>query len=543
MEQYPVGLYEEVVTKALDDVLSRLDAEGVVAERRPIDDGEAATVLAQHLAGALFAALRKVRPSGSESRLEVQASLANEVLQVVARRLDPTGDDSRFSEVSETREQLLALARAAGPLEAGAPIERPAIPLTQSDLLVNARDEHRIGAELRRELRSADSVDLICAFLKWTGYRILSEPLEQFLQSGRTLRVITSAYMGATDPKVLDHLDQLGALVRVSCDIRRTRLHAKAWLFHRASGYDTAFIGSSNMSKTALLDGLEWNVRLSGRETPNVLEKFKATFDSYWEDREFEDYARPGGRDAFVKALDEERGGTIVSPMDVLPSVDLRPYGYQEEILERLAVERTRGHTRNLVVAATGTGKTIIAAFDFRRLREAWRAEHDGTGREPRMLFVAHRQEILEQSQATFRLVLRDRAFGELFVGGRRPREGRHVFASIQSLSRADLDELDPAAFDVVVVDEFHHAEAPTYRRVLSHLQPRVLLGLTATPERTDGKNVKDEWFDGRYAAELRLWDALEKGLLCPFQYFGVSDGTDLAQAAMAPRPIRLARA
>jgi len=178
------------------------------------------------------------------------------------------------------------------------------------------------------------------------------------------------------------------------------------------------------------------------------------------------------------------------------------------------------GGRRNLVVAATGTGKTMIAAFDFARL------QRDRPN--ARLLFVAHRKEIFARSRRLFRLVLRSPQFGGLLVAGGRPTDDRHVFASIQSLSQIDLSaELAPEHYDVVIVDEFHHAEAPTYQRLLDHLRPWTLLGLTATPERSDGQDIL-HWFDGRIAAELRLWDALEQGHLCPFQYFGVGDNVDL---------------
>jgi superfamily II DNA or RNA helicase len=193
-------------------------------------------------------------------------------------------------------------------------------------------------------------------------------------------------------------------------------------------------------------------------------------------------------------------------------------------MLEALRVEREHGHFKNLVVAPTGTGKTLVAAFDYRELRaKLTRA---------RLLFVAHRERILTQSRDAFAAVLRDPGFGELLTGEHEAARGEHVFATIQSLSRMSFaEELRPDHFDVVVVDEFHHAEAPTYERLLEHVRPRVLLGLTATPERFDGKDVR-RWFDGRTAYEMRLWEALEQGLLAPFQYFGVKDSVDLDDVA-----------
>jgi superfamily II DNA or RNA helicase len=191
-------------------------------------------------------------------------------------------------------------------------------------------------------------------------------------------------------------------------------------------------------------------------------------------------------------------------------------------MLEALDVERSvHDRHRNLVVAATGTGKTVVAALDYRGLCDV------GAGELPALLFVAHRKEILEQSLRTYREVLADASFGELYVGGARPERWRHVFASVQSLTAYGVTNIPADTYDVVVIDEFHHAEARTYRRILNHLQPKELLGLTATPERADGTDVRS-FFDGRTAAELRLWDALGADLLCPFHYFAVADGTDL---------------
>ena len=311
----------------------------------------------------------------------------------------------------------------------------------------------------------------------------------------------------------------------MSYDTRTTRLHAKAWLFERFSGFSTAFIGSSNLTHSAMLDGVEWNVRLAEASTPNLIEKFKAAFESYWADPDYEAYDPSRDAERFDNAV---RPTAVFEPSHVF-HFDLQPWPFQREMLQRLQAERERHHRhRNLVVAATGTGKTLVAAFDFRRLRES--------RQNPSLLFVAHRREILSgESLAASRAVLRDGSFGELLVDGHRPERNRHVFASIQSLAHIELDAITPDAFDVVVVDEFHHAAAPTYERLLNSLRPRILLGLTATPERTDGRSVL-EWFDGRIAVELRLWDALERGLLCPFQYFGLHDGTDLSHLQWSRR-------
>jgi superfamily II DNA or RNA helicase len=299
----------------------------------------------------------------------------------------------------------------------------------------------------------------------------------------------------------------------VSYDTSSTRLHAKAWIFHRESGYSTAYIGSSNLTHSAQALGLEWNVRVSAVRNPDAVAKMAAVFTSYWESRDFTVYDATefARRTEALEAPDV----MLLSPIEL----ELRPF--QEALLEHVVLARHQGHHRNLLVAATGTGKTVIAAVDYARLRTE-------LGRS-RLLFIAHREEILDQSRATFRYALRDGAFGEKWVGGQRPSRFEHVFASIQSLHSADVRNIDPAHFDIVVVDEFHHAAAPSYKALLEHLKPVELLGLTATPERSDGLDVLRH-FDGRIAAELRLWDAIDQEYLAPFAYFGVHDGLDLSR-------------
>ena len=244
------------------------------------------------------------------------------------------------------------------------------------------------------------------------------------------------------------------------------------------------------------------------------------TFESHWASEHFEPYDPDVNGEALADALKQHDRRSLGEASTIsFANLDVRPYPHQQRMLEALMVERERhARHRNLVVAATGTGKTVVAALDYRQLG----------GSERSLLFVAHREEILRQSLATYRSVLRDGSFGEIHGGGRIA-AGRHVFAMVQSLHPERLAEIATDAFDVVVVDEFHHAAAATYDQLLNHLQPGELLGLTATPERLDGQDVT-EWFDHRIAVELRLWEAIDQGFLVPFQYFGVADGTDLRQ-------------
>lgn len=514
----PPGLYEALVTRDLSRALEELRRERYDAEEVELDTADAHVALARHVVSTLT---RVLEDFPEKERIDKQLALVNEILALLAERSPGRSEDAPDDVVAPPPRELRALAPPSPTPTAQIPL-RPTIPLSAMDLIVNARGEPRVANALEREIPSSDSIDLLCAFVRWSGIRILEKPLRQHRENGRRLRVITTVYTGSTERKALDFLHSLGAEICVSYDVKTTRLHAKAWLFHRESGFSTAYVGSSNLSRSALLDGVEWNVRLSEIASPELLKKFRGTFESYWNDPEYELYN---------PARDAERFDRAIAPASTtgyddgsFPSIDIHPFTHQSEILEKLDAERQRhGRFRNLVVAATGTGKTIVAALDYKR--------QSIDDRRPSLLFVAHRKEILTQSRSMFRMVLRDGTFGELYVDGHRPDEWKHVFASVQSLQsilKNNPEHLDPAAFDIVIVDEFHHAEAPTYRRLLEHVKPKILLGLTATPERADGQSVL-EWFDGRIAAELRLWDALERQILSPFQYFGLHDETDLS--------------
>lgn len=493
------GLYERLVDAGLARALDDLD-DDLIAHLKDVPDADLRHVVSRHVASAL---VRQITPE-----------LANQILAGLDDEDDaqlPPGKTRQL--VSVERKVTLGTRRSYA--------TRPTTPLSEAALLTNSHGEPSLGAELRAELVSADSVDLLCAFVMWPGIRLLEDELRTLRAHNVPIRVICSTYTGCTDRRTLDRLvNDFGAQVKVHYEIQRTRLHAKAWLFRRNTGFNTGYVGSSNLSSSALLEGVEWNVRISEVATPTLMRKFDATFESYWNDPAFETYLPE--RDAERLDLALAKAGNREQPDDTISisGLAVHPFPHQKLILEQIEAERVvhRRH-RNLVVAATGTGKTVIAALDYRRLCQ-------GSERPP-LLFVAHRAEILLQARRTFREVLGDGGFGELWVDGRRPTHGHHVFASVQSLARLDLGEVDPAAYDVVVIDEFHHAEAPSYQRLISHFQPRELLGLTATPERADGVNVAD-FFGGRIAAELRLWDALEAELLTPFHYFAIGDTVDL---------------
>jgi superfamily II DNA or RNA helicase/HKD family nuclease len=506
------GIYDALVTQGLLEAVSR--ANGQVAVLHGVGDADQPEVLARHVRDAVLRALGSTRDPNQ------RVALVNDLLERLAMRDDSLPDGQP--------QQLHSLHPPARPGATTYSEARPSTPLSDAALLTNSHGEPSLGPELRAEIDTSDEVDLICAFVKWYGLRLFERELQRLRLRDAPFRVITTTYMGATDRFALDRLvNDFGAEVKIQYDVNRTRLHAKAWLFRRNTGYDTAYVGSSNLSRAAMLDGIEWNVRLSRIGTPSLLNKFAATFDTYWNDTTFESYDPRRDRDRLDDAL-AALGNRMPSDRVTisLAGLEVRPRPYQVEMLEELEVEReVHDRHRNLVVAATGTGKTVIAAFDYRRLRDAALQRGEPA---PSLLFIAHRKEILQQSLRTYREVLADATFGEPYHSGLRPERWRHVFASVQALQAYDVTTMPANAFDVVVIDEFHHAAAPTYRRLLNHLQPRELVGLTATPERTDGFDLRS-YFGGRTAVELRLWDALSADLLCPFHYFGIADGTELA--------------
>ncbi|MDJ0317313.1 DUF3427 domain-containing protein [Arthrobacter sp. H35-MC1] len=495
------GLYELLHT---DDLGSRLQlVPELQQELIHVDNNISPDILARHVADAVQKVLSGIKA-------EDRVAKTNTILSSI----DPSNRITTGPQQLQSLHHPDALKRRQ--------LRRPTTLLSDSALLTNGKDDPNLAAEIRAEIESADSVDLLCAFIRWTGIRLLDSALRGLKERGGKLRVITTTYMGATERRAIDHLiNEYGAEVKISYETQSTRLHAKAWLFRRNTGFDTAYVGSSNLSQAAMVDGLEWNVRLSNVGTPALLQKFAITFDSYWEQRAFQRYDPEQDADKLDAAL-ARNGGRFTAAPDTLTGLEIQPFLHQEEMLEDLQAERAKGFHRNLLVAATGTGKTVIAALDYKQLCEA-------AGRELSLLFVAHRKEILQQSMTTYRNVMQDGTFGELYVGEHKPKLWKHVFASVQSLSAKGINALPADRFDVVVIDEFHHSAAPTYRKLIDHLEPMELLGLTATPERGDGIHVADVFFEGRTASELRLWDALDADLLVPFHYFGVSDDVDLS--------------
>lgn len=514
------GIYEQLVTKLVTQKVNELEKDAYYINTSKIDKAEAATILSKHLGKTIKQALDLI---GGEHKLETQIEIANKLIQVLRDEID--GSDLEKDLIEAEGEILKAVFSKVDAYFSDFNLHlkeiTPYTRLTHSELFTGGNQDLSLESELKKEIRSADKIDLLVSFIKFKGIIILENELREFTERGGRLRVITTTYMGATDYKAIHLLSQLkNTEVKVSYNTGNERLHAKAYLFFRNTGFHTGYIGSSNFSRSALTDGLEWNMRVTTSEVGHIIAKFQKTFDSYWSSSDFELFNPNVHKEKLIESLKAGKGSKVSDGIGAT-FFDVKPYPFQNEILEKLEVERSvHKRYRNLVVAATGTGKTIISAFDYKRFKN----ENPSA----KLLFLAHRKEILLQSASVYRGILQDNNFGELWVDGIEPTSFQHVFASVQTLNnRLKELNLSPDFFDYIVIDECHHQKANSYRGIINYFQPKVLLGLTATPERMDGGDIKED-FHNRVAAEIRLPEALNRKLLCPFQYFGITDSVDL---------------
>lgn len=535
----PNGLYDQLLTDELSEQIQQHRADQLTLGYL------GAHAASQKLVDALSEQLGKIlqdipvdpgddeEQGGRQARVDTQLGLINGLLvslraQLVQRYPDGDHADSIRLLTSPAR-HLTSIHR-----------DRPAPAMPDTGvaapwLFAASKSSPSLLNELRHELSSSDRVDILMSFITVSGMRKIRDILQSITAMGGNgqfttrLRVLTTTYIGATEAQALDELARLpGCEVRVSLDGRRTRLHAKAWIFERDSGFGTVYVGSANLTQAAMAGGLEWTAKFTERGQADMYTQAKAHFETLWHDSEFFPYHpdRAGHRAALDQALARERGTyKDHTPPQVLSFFDLQPKNYQREMLDQLQTEREHGRNRNLVVAATGTGKTVIAAFDYQRTCTQ-------RGGRPRLLFISHRLEILQQAIRTFREVLRDPGFGQQLAGGIQPDSADHLFVTIDSLHSQDLlGRYGEDHWHTVVFDECHRMAAASFDEVATRIKPKILLGLTATPERSDGKPIL-HYFDcrpdGSPAVEMRLWHALDLQLLAPFEYFACDDDTDL---------------
>ena len=512
------GIYEHIINQETERKMQEAEQSGLVCVQQPIDAAESPQILANYLANAIRQKLEDTEEQ------QDRVNLINRIM-IDAGLLD----DKQIVKPADLLAEVMTQQQSALQNQSNTQTIRPISGFRVSNLFTGGSSTLSLGEEIRREIASADEICFIVSFLKVSGVRILLDDLKKFCgREGTKLRIITTTYCGATQAKAIEQLAALpNTEIRISYNTDIERLHAKSYIFVRNSGMNTAYIGSSNLSKSAQTEGLEWNMRVTSVENPHIIKTALATFEMYWNSPNFEDF-RIGGIEKFNKEIHRNIFHTETADF-VYQRYTLLPH--QKQILDKLRVEREdRGNFKNLIVAATGTGKTVISAFDYQ--------EFARTHSRARILFTAHREEILRQSLNTYRSVLQDANFGTLWVGSNRPQEANeyeHLFVSI-SMFNSRFEEffalLDSEFYDYVVIDEAHHSQADSYRKLFDHFQPQLLVGLTATPERMDGKDLRPD-FGNRISAEIRLPQALQAGLLTPFQYLCISDDTDLSDDSL----------
>ena len=522
------GFYDLVLTEAESAELGSLPSE-LAPSTQSIDTTEAAGRISDALHRVLSKLLEDIGGDDSERTL-AQVAVVNSILADLRKRFPAATLD--FSSVLSPPSVLRGVFRG------GHVCPPPETGLAVPWLFTAGRGSPSLLSELRKEIASCDAVEILVSFITLSGIRKIEDILKSVTACGangkpRTqIRVLTTTYTGATDIEALDILASLpGCEVRVSLDGRRTRLHAKAWIFRRRTGFGSAYVGSANLSGAALLGGLEWTVKFTQQGQENLFTRSVAHFETLWNDGEFQHYdpSIREHRTQLIQALKRESGGGLIASPTFF---DIEPKDYQREMLEAIGNERIHGRSKSLIVAATGTGKTVVAAFDYRRICSE-------QGGRPRLLFVAHRQEILTQAMRTYREVIRDHSFGELLVGGGAPEQMDHVFATIDSITSRDvLAKWGADYWHTVVIDECHRLAADRFDAFARTVKPYYMLGLTATPERADGQPILqyfDSRPDGTPAVELRLWHALDLQLLAPFEYYGCDDDTDFSEVPWEP--------
>lgn len=360
----------------------------------------------------------------------------------------------------------------------------------------------------------AIQADLAVAFILRSGVRLILEHIRDLLARGGSVRIVTGDYLDVTDPDALVELLDLGGNLQLRVfEAGATSFHTKAYVFHHSGGGAAAFVGSSNLSQSALHGGIEWNYRILRSETDGGFAEVVCAFQEL--------FLHPQTRvvdDDWIAAYRRRRRPSllhrVVEVIEEAPEAIPNPHAIQQEALSALAATRKAGNEAGLVVLATGLGKTWLAAFDSSR--EEFR----------RVLFVAHREEILAQAMQTFRRIRPLARLGQ-YTGQVKSLDADVLFASIQTLGRLQhLEKFSPESFDYIIVDEFHHAAARTYRQLIEHFTPRFLLGLTATPERMDGGDLL-ALCQENLVYRKDFIAGIETGLLCPFRYFGVPDDVD----------------
>ena len=378
-------------------------------------------------------------------------------------------------------------------------------------ILVNNSDEKRyVLTDLQEELSKCTAFYFSVAFVTKNGIAMIKSQLSDLMDKKVPGKILISPYLDFNDPDAMGELLKLKN-VEVRLTPEKMQMHAKFYIFEH-TGKQVLISGSSNLTHTALKINYEWNIKLTSTHNGEFIQNTKSEFDRIWEKSEL---LTPEIIDTYAQKRKKVISLTKINDEEKLPysAEKIVPNKMQEAALEGLRNIREQGKDRALVISATGTGKTFLSAFDVKQYNPE------------RMLFIVHREQILKKSLIDFQKVLGfNPSEGYIYHSGDDLTGKKYIFATIQTLSREEnLKAFSKDFFDYILIDEVHKAGADSYKKVMDHFTPNFYLGMTATPERTDGQNIY-EIFDYNIAYEIRLQDALENDMLCPFVYFGVKD-------------------
>lgn len=510
------GIYEQLITSLVRKKIQKNNNKYFIKEI-PIDPEKAVTILSLYILDLIQ---RVLRGYSGENKLNKQIELSNKIIQILLHEIK---DEVVSEDFIETSGKILKAALL--PVYMDYPVGEQTIEeifpytgLLSSNLLIGeSHGKITFANELKKEILSSDKIFLLVSFIKWSGLVLIINELKQFCNAGKELNIVSTASMGISDTKALKELANLpNTKLKISYN-GNEKLHAKSYIFIRKTGFNTAYVGSSNLSRNAITNGFEWNAKLTSKEVPHLIDKIIKGFSAYWNDEQFTLYDPTIDSERLENAFKSQK----TKDDKPIAFIDVTPKPFQQTILENLKVEREIHHRhKNLVVAATGTGKTYIAAFDFACFLQK--------NKNAKLLFIAHRKEIIQQAVFTFRNVIRDGNFGELWFDGIKPEKVNNLFSTIITFNN-NIEKLNLPRdyYDFIIIDEVHHIAADSYRSILKKFTPKILLGLTATPERMDGQNILSD-FNNTIAAEIRLPEAINEDILAPFNYFGISDNADL---------------
>lgn len=373
--------------------------------------------------------------------------------------------------------------------------------------LITNSDRGNLLYEIRKSLNECERFFFSVAFINFSGLQLLLDDFKELQDRKIMGKIITSTYLNFTEPKALEKIKGFSNIdLKIFIADREIGFHTKVYIFENRNDYKI-IIGSSNITQSALKSNIEWNVQVISKASDIFIKDVLREYENLWnttdivDDKFIEEYSK------FIKSLKR----------DVYNYRPITPNDMQIKAMESLKRLRDHGEKRGLVIAATGTGKTYMSAFDIRNFNPK------------KLLFIVHREEILRKAKDTFSSLLSgsDKTFG-LYTGNVKEEDADYIFSTIQTMSKHYV-EFDNSYFDYVIIDEAHHSSSPSYQKVIEYFKPKFLLGMTATPERGDNENIF-ELYDNNIALEVRLNEALQGGLIIPFHYFGITDieGVDL---------------